>query len=204
MRNRHKIKDAEELFNSLDNTPTDADAQRKEDRLAQKRATDLRDCCFSMGGFSLTRRVLERFLSMHEVKMLLPETVQKQRQENVDAATSKLLLETAKAFLTQIFKARSSGKVRPGAKGGGRRSDEDRNAFAAALAALLPASLFENKRGRAAMRILGISYRQAKLGSRVRGELEDWGRGWKRIKTAQHCDKVNNLCTDQIYAKEMS
>lgn len=190
LRNRHKIKDAEELFSSLDNSPREEAAVRKEKMLAQKRALDLRNCCFSMGGLSLTRRALEHFLNLHEVRLMMPNAFKQQRQEAVDAATSKLLLDTAKAFLTQIFKARSLGKMRPGAKGG-RKSDEDRNAFAAALAALLPASLFENKQGRAAMRILGISYRQAKFGSRVRGELEeDWGRGWKRIKTAQHQDKV--------------
>lgn len=129
-----------------------------------------------------------------EVRLLLPEAVRRGRQEAADAQTSKLLLDTAKAFLTKLFKAQASVADRAthqsGEKGGGRRSDENRTAFTAALAALLPADLFQNHRGRAAMRILGISYRQAKVGSRVRGELEDWGRGWKRIKTSEHRDKV--------------
>lgn len=186
LRNRHKIKEADELFQSLDNTPMEASAIAKEDGLSRHRVRELRDCCFSLGGLSLTRRVLERFLNMPEVRMLLPEAVSQARQEAVDASTSKLLLETAKDFLTKIFKARLAGKE----KGGGRRSDENRNAFAAALAALLPADLFQNRRGRSAMRILGINYRQARMGSRVRSDLEDWGRGWKRIKTQHHADKV--------------
>lgn len=178
LRHKHKIKEADELFATLDNTPNEAAAAAREDGLAKQRVRELRDCFFAMGGKSLTERVLERFLNMPEVRQLLPDVVRQQREQAADAEASKLLLETAKVFLTKIFKAR------------GRRSDEDRNAFAAALAAMLPADLFENRRGRAAMRILGISYRQAKLGASVRGELEDRGRGWKRICTSEQSDKV--------------
>uniref|UniRef100_A0A7S0LLH8 Uncharacterized protein n=1 Tax=Coccolithus braarudii TaxID=221442 RepID=A0A7S0LLH8_9EUKA len=59
----------------------------------------------------------------------------------------------------------------------------------AGLAQLLPASLFENRHGRSACRLLGISYRQAKLGSRLNGEALDHG-GWRRLKTCPHFDNA--------------
>lgn len=98
LRNRHKIKEADALFQSLDNTPMEASAIAKEDGLSRHRVRELRNCCFSLGGLSLTRRVLERFINMPEVRMLLPDAVNQARQEAVDASTSKLLLETAKVF----------------------------------------------------------------------------------------------------------
>ena len=103
------------------------------------------------------------------------------------AEANELLVSTARRFLTEILVAkRSAGKRRAG-----RLSDEDRNARAAALACLLPTKLFESNMGRAAMRALGISYRQAKWGVAIRSSLEvDRARGWKRIKTSEHKDKV--------------
>lgn len=59
LRNRHKIKDAEDFFLSLDNTLSEESTLAKENELARRRVLQLRDCFFSMGGFSLTRRVLE-------------------------------------------------------------------------------------------------------------------------------------------------
>ena len=76
------------------------------------------------------------------------------------------------------------------AKRGGRRTDINRNAHASAVAAMLPADLFENRRGRAAMRLLGLTYRQAKRGTETRREMEDRGGGWKRVKTSEHYDKA--------------
>ena len=188
LRHAHKIKESDELLASLSATPPDADAAAKEESLAKQRVRRLRDTAFSFGGLSLTQRIVRRFLAMQEVQLLLPAELRRRQQQSKDDETAKLLLETAKAFLTKLFKARCS----PGKKRGGRLSDEDRNARAAALAALLPADLFDNRRGRAAMRILGISYRQAKYGSTLRGEI-DLNKCWKWIKTSEHYDKAGGL-----------
>ncbi|KAL3916857.1 MAG: hypothetical protein SGPRY_006643, partial [Prymnesium sp.] len=189
LRHAQKIKEADTLFASVDDTPSDASTASRAELLAKQRVHELRDCCFSMGGLSLTRRILERFLNTPEVRLLLPEAVRKQREEAVDSETSKILLKTAKIFLTKLFKAHASekAKVRRGEleafqmlvtlklsemshmllqqlldsrqhacdRGGGRRSDEDRNAVAAVLAALLPADLFESRRDR---RGAGVEY----------------------------------------------
>ena len=40
------------------------------------------------------------------------------------------------------------------------------------------------------MRLLGLTYRQAKRGTELRGKIEDSGRGWTRLKTSEHYDKV--------------
>ena len=60
----------------------------------------------------------------------------------------------------------------------------------AGLAQMLPVDLFINRHGRAACRILGIHYRQAKRGAQLNGEILDWGKGWKQIETANHTDKI--------------
>lgn len=55
LRHSHKMRDADELWSSLGKTPADAAAAAREDGLAKQRARELRDCCFSMGGLSLTQ-----------------------------------------------------------------------------------------------------------------------------------------------------
>jgi len=106
----------------------------------------------------------------------------------------------AKAFFGELLKAPRGAR----ATHGGRRTDDDRNAHAAALAALLPRDLFENRRGRAAMRLLGLTYAQAKRGVETRGEMEDRGRGWKRLKTSEHYDKVNYKIVDEFWHSELA
>ena len=145
-----------------------AESKPHSDSLEKLRALELRDALFSVGDLKLTQHVVARFLEMPAVRQVLPAELQKLQRQAADAETSQLLLETAKAFFTDIFALR-------GKRGRGRRSDVDRNAFAAAAAALLPADLLKNRRGRAAMRLLGLSYRQVKAGSAKRRELEDHG-----------------------------
>ena len=41
----------------------------------------------------------------------------------------------------------------------GRRTDLERNAFMAAAVALIPSDVFQNRKGRAMMRLLGVNYR---------------------------------------------
>ena len=77
------------------------------------------------------------------MRLLLPETYRQARQDEVDSKVAKQLLLAAKQFFTQLM------------KNDGRRSDDDMNAFWAGAAALLPRDLFDNRQGRAAMRILG-------------------------------------------------
>mmetsp|Transcript_21367 Transcript_21367/g.50951 ORF Transcript_21367/g.50951 Transcript_21367/m.50951 type:complete len:130 (-) Transcript_21367:526-915(-) len=62
--------------------------------------------------------------------------------------------------------------------------------MAAGLAQMLPKGLFESRHGRAACRILGISYRQAKRGSQLNGEALDFG-GRRQVITAQHSDNAS-------------
>jgi hypothetical protein len=135
----------------------------------------------------LSRRVLARFLEMPEVRQLLPDALRERQQQAKRSKVNELLVSTAKAFLAEILHARCAA----GKKRAGRLSDEDRNARAAILACLLPASLLESRQCRAAMRALGISYRQAKQGVDIRASLEaDGARGWKRIKTSEQTHKV--------------
>lgn len=176
--------EAAELANSLEaETPADG---AKLDALARQRVRQLRDTAFSFGGLPLTREIVQRFCDMPEVRPMLQEHVLERRRNAVDGETGRLLIEAAKEFFSVLLKAPRG----EGAKTGGRRTDDDRNAFAAALAALLPRDLFENRRGRAAMRLLGLTYAQAKRGTETRGEMEDRGHGWKRLVTSQHYDKV--------------
>lgn len=154
--------------------------------MAKQRVRELRGEFFSYGKASLTREVLRRFLETPEVKLLLPHELQERQRANIDAETQQLLLQTAKHFISSVYKIRGGGDF-----GRGRRTDVARNAMAAGLAQLLPRSLFESRRGRAACRILGISYRQAKLGVQRNSESLDLG-GWRQIKTSQHLDNASS------------
>ena len=81
---------------------------------------------------------------MPEVKLLLPDEITEKQQEATDAKVGVALLKAAKLFFTKLMRSK------------GRKTDDDMNAFWAGAAALLPPDLFENKQGRAAMRILGV------------------------------------------------
>ena len=64
--------------------------------------------------------------------------------------------------------------------------DVDRNAFWASAASLLPRDIFKSRGGRAAMRILGVSYSVVKQAATYRGEMEDRHGGWRLLKTRPH------------------
>ena len=158
--------------------PSDADGKRQLESLAKQRVRDLRDEAFSYGGFELTRQILARFVEMPAVREALPDELKRRQADAKGQAVRQTLVETAKSFIARVYKS------------AGRRTDVDRNAMAAGLAQMLPASLFESRQGRAACRELGISYRQAKRGAELNGKSMDWGPGWRGIKSGEHFDKV--------------
>ena len=148
-----------------------------------KESEHLRDVALGFGGYALAKRVIEQFLKMPMVQFMLPDLLREQMDDACDAQTAKELLAQAKAFFTGIFGVGFRG---------GRLCDEDRNAVAAASAAILPRDLFA-KRGRAAAasRLTGLGYRRLHRGSDARRELEDRACGWRRVRTAGHKDKVD-------------
>ena len=184
LRHVGKACEAGELASELEAAP--AAAESKVDALARQRVRELRNTAFSFGGLELTRQIVRRFCDLPEVRPLLAAELLKQRRDAVDSETGRLLIEASKAFFGDLLKAPRGKK----AKRGGRRTDINRNAHASALVAMLPANLFSNRRGRAAMRLLGLTYRQVKRGTETRREMEDRGGGWKRVKTSEHYDKA--------------
>lgn len=175
LRNRHKAREADAMLKALEDETREAAERAQKSGLMRKRATQLREEAFSYGGLQLTRDIVTHFLNMPEVKELL-----RNHRDSPTSGTNELIVNAAKDFLATIFKP--NGRA-PGT--GGRLNDEARNAHVAALATLLPRDLFESRKGRAACRALGISYRQAKRGTETRAELMDSATGWKRIKTAE-------------------
>lgn len=156
-------------------------AQRSGDAseaLAKKRAGELQDLTFTFGDLKLTRNIISNFLELPLVKRLLPEELRKKQAENVDAGTAKILLEAARDFFNDIMATR------------GRRSDEDRNAFWAGLVALIPANILEDRRGRAAMRLLNVQYRHVKQATILRTAVEQ-KRGWTQLVSSCHKDRVD-------------
>lgn len=176
LRHNHKGKEADEMVCALEVETAEAAERAQKSGLTKKRAAELRDTAFSFGSLQLTRDIVAHFMGMPEVRELLRGQDLCAQAASVD----KLIVQSAKDFCRAIFQA--NGR-KPGT--GGRLNDDARNAQLAALATLLPRTLFENRNGRAACRALGISYRQAKRGIQVRGELLDSATGWKRIKTAE-------------------
>ena len=148
-----------------------------------KQSEHLRDVALGFGGYAISKRIIEQFLKMPAVCLLLPEALREQQRAASDAHVAKELMAQAKQFFTGIFGVGFRG---------GRLSDENRNAVAAASAAILPADLFK-KRGRAAAasRLTGLGYRALHRGSDGRRELEDSSVGWRRVRTLGHKDKVD-------------
>ena len=179
----NKSKQAAELLARVDGESSSkghldaATAAKRREGLAQKRAGELRDVAFSFGGLELTRKIVARFMVMPEVRPLLPGHLQKRRA--ADEETRDELLDTARAFLTGLL----------GTKG--RRSDEDANAWMAAAVGLIPRTLFQDKRGRSASRVSGLSYRQLKRACAGRGEMEDLSKGWIRKPPSRHSDRID-------------
>jgi len=85
--------------------------------LAKKRAKEMRDHFFSLGGWELTSDVLMRFINTPKVKRLMPGAATKTRAEEADAKFSAELLAVAKRFFSDTM----------GLAKGGRRSEEDMN-----------------------------------------------------------------------------
>ena len=172
LHSKHKTKEAEAL---LALAPLGSSSAT----LAKKRAQQLRSELFTFGGLELTRQVLNSFLNLREVTLLLPEKVKTARQEAADAKTARVLLETASEFLHGVLASK------------GRRSDEDRNAFWASVVSLIPRDAAKRRMVRAAMRLLKVPKRIVKQAMVMRGELEDRAKGWRRIKSNGHRDKVD-------------
>ena len=172
-------KEAAELLAELQAAPNKAPSIHT----AYKQSEHLRDVALGFGGYAQARLVIEHFLKMPMVKLLLPDVLRELQQSSSDAKWALELMGYAREFFTEIFGVGFRG---------GRRCDEDRNAFAAASAALLPRDLFA-KRGRAAAasRLTGLGYRQMHRGSDERRELEDRVGGWRRVRTAEHRDRID-------------
>mmetsp|Transcript_25121 Transcript_25121/g.84672 ORF Transcript_25121/g.84672 Transcript_25121/m.84672 type:complete len:446 (+) Transcript_25121:833-2170(+) len=181
----HKTKEAEQL---LESAAEGSDGSRS---LAVKRAQQLRRELFTYGGLELTRSTLAEFLNLCEVKLLLPERTRKARQEMTDSKTARELLEAASSFLHGVL----------GSKG--RRSDEDRNAFWASVVSLMPRDLVNKRKVAAAMRLLKVPYRVIKQATQLRGELEDRARGWRRITSSGHKDKVDGAIIAEAWHSEL-
>ena len=184
------------------------------------RSGEMADLLFKVGGLETTRAVLEQLLSRRDVKQLLPEATAKSRAEAADAKTARAMLEAAKAFFNQLM-----GKSRRWVEGawkpstvhagytwkpghwaqGGRRNNTDRNAFWASAAAMLPKDIFASRGGRAAMRILGVSYRVIKQGAAYRADMQDRGKGWQLLETAPHSDRIESkLITEWWHSEDAS
>ena len=137
LHSKHKTKRAEELL---------AEGSGGSAALTKKRAQQLRSQLLTYGGLELTRGVMAQFLTLPEVKLLLPEATRQAQQEVTDSKTARMLLEAASKFLHEVLATK------------GRRSDEDRNAFWASVVSLLPRDLLDKRMGAAAMRLLKVRH----------------------------------------------
>ena len=199
---REQIREAHRLLRLGKNTEAAAALDRLEaegagadakkhagDSVITKRAKEIRDLVFKQGHLGTTRRIVEAFLDAPEMKPLLPAHLQ---QTSKDAETAKMMLQAAKAWVKGVMKTT------------GRRSDEDRNALLAGITALMPKDLFELKRGRSAMRALGLSHAITRQAVDARQDLEDRCRGWKRIHTSPHCDRLDTTPIDKWWHEQGS
>lgn len=190
----HKSQDAQARLDALLASGPSEEAEvevAREESLAKQRVRGVRDTLFEIGNISVTKRVVRRFLNIPEVRLLLPDELRQRQRVAADDAVREELVEAARRFFGNHFKTR------------GGRSEEDRNAVAAAGAAFLPSSLFDAKHGRAAQRLLGIGYRAARRFVGIRAEIEQRGGGWKRLKMSEHCDKVDYCIMNRAWHSEL-
>ncbi len=109
---------------------------------------------------------------------VLPEPLRSSLPDTDDEAKDDIV-NAARRFLKEVLAS------------SGRRTDLERNAFMAAAVALIPSDVFQNRKGRAVMRLLGVNYRVVKMAADMRGELEDGSNKWKLLKTAEHADRTD-------------
>ena len=185
-----KNTEAAAALDRLEAEGASADAKKHAgDSVITRRAKEIRDLVFKQGHLGTTRRIIKEFLDAPEMKLLLPAHLQ---QTSKDAETAKMMLQAAKAWVKGVMKT------------AGRRSDEDRNALLAGISALMPKGLFELKRGRSAMRALGLSHAITRQAVDARQDLEDRCKGWKRIHTSLHCDRLDTTPIDKWWHEQGS
>lgn len=185
-----KTKDAGKALDRVETGGAIADAQKRPTHgLITKRAKEIRDLVFQQGDLITTRRIVEAFLQDTEMKLLLPDHL---RQTSKDAETAKMMLQAAKTWVKDLMKTK------------GRRTDEDRNALLASMSALMPQDLFKLRRGRSAMRALGLTWAITSQAVKARGALEDKSKGWKRVHTSPHCDRLEIEPIDRWYPARIS
>mmetsp|Transcript_23641 Transcript_23641/g.66362 ORF Transcript_23641/g.66362 Transcript_23641/m.66362 type:complete len:522 (+) Transcript_23641:41-1606(+) len=177
LRRAGKMKEAAAASDRLETEGAIADAKKRAgNSLITRRAKEIQDQVFGMGDLETTRRIVEAFLDSPEMKAVLPAHLQ---QTSKDAETARLMLEQGKSFVKRLMKAK------------GRRNDLERNVLLGAVAALCPVDLFELKRGRSFMRAMGTTWAVTSQAVKARQEAEDRGKGWKRVDTKGHYDKVD-------------
>ena len=119
-----------------------------------------------------------------------------------------MLLEMSKSFLNDILRAKGevvySKRHNSMIQSGGRRTDEQRNAYWAAAVSHIPKDIMKTRQGRAAMRALGVPYRVIKQAAERRGKLEDSAKGWCAITTAAHRDKVDMQIYRDFWHSELA
>ena len=170
-------------------------------RTVRRRVGEVADLIFASGGLDTIRAVMDSLLDRADVRHVLPEKTKQTRAMLKDAVTGRSMLAAAKHFFHVLLDT----KRKQDAKNGGRHTNIDRNAFWASAASMLPRDIFRSRGGRAAMRILGFSYRQVKQGATLRGEMEDRGKGWKLLTTAPRSDRVDGaLVTEWWHSEDAS
>ena len=155
---------------------------RRLDALAATRAREIKDMYFEVGNLELTRRVVKFVEEAPEMRRF-----QGRRERSKDAEFKQASFDAARAMFTEQTLLGSNGK----------RNTDDRNAFLAAAAALLPRDLHEKKLGGAAKRILGLQYRQQKAAVTIRANMEDSCKGWRRLLDKPHSDRIEGTFIDE-------
>ena len=153
-------------------------------RLERLRASEIVDHLFEVGSLQTTRNVVALILNSPVMRRLLPTCF---TERSKDTEFKAAAFEAARAMLKDVTLLGSNGK----------RTTEDRNAFLAAAAALMPRNLHEKRWGRAAQRSLGLSWRGSTSALIIRCNMEDSCEGWKRLCDKPHSDRLEGRFIDE-------
>ena len=135
------------------------------DRAITKFAKGLEANLFQLGGRDTVERVLVKLLSR-------PALLEAQGRLAKVASNEAEAVAAAVEFLGML-------------NTGGRRTAVNANAFMAVLSALLPKNVFENRKGRAFMRMFNVNYRTLKKGCQIAAVTASEG-CWRLIMNGLH------------------
>ncbi len=197
LRREHRLtKKANEAILSVISESSEGDAIKKKSVIlsCRKAARKIEDVLFSVGGAERIVSTLRYFKDRPAVREVsgVREALNSEHSLSYYSKEEKmnaLIVKSLRGFLEMFQRV-----------GGGRRSNEDQNAYDSVMAALNNNDLTGAKLGRMLSRTLNVSHRQVKRGRALRDNMEDMDKKrWIRKTSAVPKNAIGEGATVVLY-----